>query len=747
MLTALTIPVAQKTHVFVTYDGTLVHAYKNGQLVGSYTLQNCANKVPAGNRFTLGRGSSQATLYVHNVYFRGLDEGDGLFSAAEPYLQLNGSKDPFARYEGVKNDQSRDINRELSLRDANVGDANSTVYVCEEDRGEKDGGCKSDSSIDSDDLLGTVTIDPRRNGSFNTGWSSFLWDGNLHYNVQNNFFQGALDDLRIYESILTPQEVGQLVNGGGLTYQLDEASGRTQFRNAGVDATQLVCNEGKCPTSGLKGYAGQAVRFTGTDGQALLIQRLRERFGSNLVVGFWFKPEAGNNATTPVPLLRYGQGNEGFALFATPQESGTALRARFHYAATDAIGGSGGGTYDLRCNAGEALVGIYGRGGGMIDQVGALCVTPSASYESWQGEPVRRGSAGGNGGGDFVRQCPSGSYVSGFSGRAGGLVDQIQIECARPLAAGILDSRNATRLESVGGGGGNQQSSRICPSNLPANGIFGRGGSRIDAFGLLCQDQVSTTSNATLPTNQWSHVALAQNNDMLQLYVNGQPVQTIWFGPSPRAEYRLKENYTPDLTLGGSMKALMDEVQISGVSLFSARTSSVGSSGGDDYDLRCQTNEALVGLYGRAGGGVDQVGPLCAVIDPSGRWVGDPIRRGTAGGSGGGEFERLCATNAAVTGFKSRTGAELDQIQLACTPLGENGAVDPLATPIATHCHWRQRWQPARGHHLWKRTCRHRYLRSGWGPGGCLWPAVWQSGPRRYPQILHRQCPDLPGAG
>ena len=69
----------------------------------------------------------------------------------------------------------------------------------------------------------------------------FSWSGNLYYNVQNNFFQGALDDLRIYESTLTPQEVSQLVNSSGLTYQLDEASGRTQFRNAGVDATQLFC--------------------------------------------------------------------------------------------------------------------------------------------------------------------------------------------------------------------------------------------------------------------------------------------------------------------------------------------------------------------------------------------------------------------------------------------------------------------------------------------------------------------------
>ena len=204
-------PVAQKTHLFVTYDGTLVHAYKNGQPVGSYNLQNCANKVPAGNRFTIGRGTSQATLYMDNVYYRTLDEGDGWFSAAEPYLQLNDTKEPLAGSGGIKNGQIWGVGKELALRDAAAGDANSTVYLCEEDQGAKQGRCVSDSFVDPDDFLGTVTIDPRRNGSFNTGWSYpfplvFGWSGNLNYNVQNNFFQGALDDLRIYESTLTPRK-------------------------------------------------------------------------------------------------------------------------------------------------------------------------------------------------------------------------------------------------------------------------------------------------------------------------------------------------------------------------------------------------------------------------------------------------------------------------------------------------------------------------------------------------------------
>ncbi|MBX3000053.1 MAG: hypothetical protein KF893_16145 [Caldilineaceae bacterium] len=563
VLTGLTVPVGQKTHLFVTYDGTLVHAYKNGQPVGSYNLQNCGNKVPAGNRFTIGRGSSDATLYVHNVYYRALDEGDGYFSGAEAYLQLNSSAEPFARWEGVKNGQTRDIGRELSLRTNASGDANSTVYLCEEDRGDKQGQCRSDSGTDSDDFLGTVTVDPRRNGSFNTGWSSGEGSGSLHFNVQNNFFQGSLDDLRIYESTLTPQEVGQLINGSGLTYQLDEASGRTQFRNAGVDVTQLFCGGGAgCPTSGLKGYSGQAVRFDGNGNQTLMIERLRERFGSNLVTSFWFKPEAGSGAT--VPLLRYGQNTDGFTLFATQQAGATLLRPRFNYAATTLIGRPGGSAYNLSCNPGEALVGIIGGAGNVIDRVGPLCVTTTPDYASWTADPVQRGSAGGSGGGGYIRTCPRDSYVTGFSGRAGGLVDRIQLECARTVSAGVLDSRNPTRLDGAGGNGGSLQPQQVCPSGLPANGIYGMAGGLVDQFGLTCTTQLPA-AGASLPAGQWSHVAVAQNGDTLLLYVNGQPAQNIWFGASPRAEYRLTGNYWPDLALGNGVRGTVDEVQVQGL--------------------------------------------------------------------------------------------------------------------------------------------------------------------------------------
>ncbi len=560
VLTDLTLTLDQKTHIFVTYDGALLRGYRNGIEVGNYNLQNCANKVPAGNQFTIGRGASHATLWVYNVYFMDLDEGSPW--SAEPYLQLDGSTDRFWHKTSVKNGHTPNVGAELTLRDSSKGDADNTVYICEEDNGDRRGKCTSDA-VDSDDFLGQVAINPRLNGEANSYWSSGDGRGYLRYNVQNNFFNGDLDDLRIYEATLSAHAVSQLVNSNGLLYQLDEASGRTQFRNAGTDSTQLLCQTpGNCPVSGIKGYTGQAVRFTGSADQTLRIEKLRQRFGSNFVTSFWWKPEQAATATTP--LIRSGQGSEGYTLFATNNGSTTALNARFAYDGVDPMGGSGGSSYDIRCAANEALVGLYGGAGTVVDRVGPLCVAIDGNG-NWVGTPTQRGTAGGGGGEPYERVCANGTAVVGFSGRSGSLIDGITLQCARLQPDGYTDVYNRTALTAVGGSGGSAQAERVCPSNLPAAGIRGRAGGLVDAFGLTCRAEFIANTAVTLPNGQWAHIALAQNNDTLLLYVNGEARQTLWFGPAPRADYRLTGNYPVDLYLGGQLQGLLDEVQIQGL--------------------------------------------------------------------------------------------------------------------------------------------------------------------------------------
>ncbi len=535
-LTELTVPYDERTHIFITYDGTQVYGYRNGQLAASSSLQNCQGKVPAGDRFTIGRGTTDAKLYIHNVKFD--DSGDDA-TDGEPYLLFNDSHDPFWDTDDVDDGDIVSIDKKLTLRTASTGDSNSTVYICEDDYGEKDGHCHSTlhgmdelfHSGDGDDYLSGVIVDPRRNGRF--GYEANLFatsrsDAHMEYNVQNNFFQGSLDDLHIYGITLQAEDVARLASGEKLVYQLDEASGRQQFRNAGFEAAQLVCvNGANCPTSGLPGYSGEAVRFTGEADEALGIANLQERFGSKMVVSFWFKPEANNNNSAPLPLVRYGMEPEGFSLHATQQEGATLLQAAFNHAND-------------------------------------------------------HGSIG--------------------------------------------------------------------------------------------------TSNVSLPVEQWSHVAIAQNDYTLSLYINGEEKQSATL-PSALSP-QLTGTYTYDLSLGNGIIGLVDEVTIAALHSNAYRTNHVPPGlNHDRVEATCHANEVLVGLYGRFDSInkiFTQLGPTCAVPDNNGQWVGEPNQRdGITVSNSGEQFARLCPANAAVVGFEGGiiTRSQITKITLLCGMLKQDAAI------------------------------------------------------------------------
>jgi cytochrome c peroxidase len=108
-------------------------------------------------------------------------------------------------------------------------------------------------------------------------------------------------------------------------------------------------------------------------------------------------------------------------------------------------------------------------------------------------------------------------------------------------------------------------------------------------------------------------------------------------------------------------------------------TATAGTAGapftGTAFELRCQASEVLAGVAGRSSAYVDQAGPLCVAVSETGAWRGSPVARGTAGGSGGTAFTRTCPANQAVVGFRGRSGAGLDQLDVACQPLSSGGNV------------------------------------------------------------------------
>lgn len=108
-----------------------------------------------------------------------------------------------------------------------------------------------------------------------------------------------------------------------------------------------------------------------------------------------------------------------FSLFAT---TGTVSLTR-------PVGGSGGSAAELPCPANHALRGVTGRlgrsGAGSVDRIRADCrkllstaISSTASLGS-----VFSGSI------SFSRSCPGDTVVTGLRGRAGSLIDQVQLVC------------------------------------------------------------------------------------------------------------------------------------------------------------------------------------------------------------------------------------------------------------------------------------------------------------------------------
>ena len=94
---------------------------------------------------------------------------------------------------------------------------------------------------------------------------------------------------------------------------------------------------------------------------------------------------------------------------------------------TSSAGGSGGGLSTLSCSSNEALVGIYGTSGQYLDRIGIRCQSLSAFKQDRKS--FMSGSVGGNGGGFFDNMCPKGFAIKRLSGRSGGYVDGTQAEC------------------------------------------------------------------------------------------------------------------------------------------------------------------------------------------------------------------------------------------------------------------------------------------------------------------------------
>ncbi|WP_437551506.1 hypothetical protein WME97_10005 [Sorangium sp. So ce367] len=170
---------------------------------------------------------------------------------------------------------------------------------------------------------------------------------------------------------------------------------------------------------------------------------------------------------------------------ATQDEVGVATAA---FSRSDAHvrmayrGGTGGSWFDIPCAHDEVAIGLYGRSGALVDQVGLVCAPLQANGSI--GPYSTRGSAGGYGGGPFSTLCPSGEVLVGLEGRSGKYVDQIGIQCA-PVddwcsCGGVRNGYYA------GGGPGGGAFTDTCPKGYVITSLSGRSGSLADAIQGVC---------------------------------------------------------------------------------------------------------------------------------------------------------------------------------------------------------------------------------------------------------------------
>lgn len=147
-----------------------------------------------------------------------------------------------------------------------------------------------------------------------------------------------------------------------------------------------------------------------------------------------------------------------------------------------ARGGNGGRPGSLNCAADHVAVGIYGKAGRVIDNLGLTCAPLAA--DGSLGDSSDTGSRGGSGGNTFRLTCPAGQAIVGFKGRSGGKVDQLGLFCSG--VAHWVDQGTVQHTSSSVGGSGGSPFSDTCPFAYVATKLDLRAGRLVDQEQLVC---------------------------------------------------------------------------------------------------------------------------------------------------------------------------------------------------------------------------------------------------------------------
>ena len=168
---------------------------------------------------------------------------------------------------------------------------------------------------------------------------------------------------------------------------------------------------------------------------------------------------------------------------------------------TISAGGSGGTAFSHKCADGMVLVGLSARSGQWIDRLEGVCQNPSMTTGMWDNMggsgvgPVGQDHFGTS---DTYMKCSPGYAIKEFSGGAGWYVHSIDVTCYK-LGSSARTGGTTENHVKVGTTGGTPYGPYKCPDSKPAIGIFGRAGTYLDRFGLICGYIMPQTPVLTSP--------------------------------------------------------------------------------------------------------------------------------------------------------------------------------------------------------------------------------------------------------
>ncbi len=138
--------------------------------------------------------------------------------------------------------------------------------------------------------------------------------GTLVWSNNNDYFQGDLDDFRVYPYALSATLAADLYvhPASRWTWRSTKHPASTSSPTVRATIVSVACSGDACPTSGVSGRKNQALEFDGVD-DYLTIGASSSELGlseGDFSVMMWIKPDTfrGTNDWGLVPLLDVGNG-------------------------------------------------------------------------------------------------------------------------------------------------------------------------------------------------------------------------------------------------------------------------------------------------------------------------------------------------------------------------------------------------------------------------------------------------------